>query len=226
MFEQQLLANMMFRAALVSFLAAAASATIINTATESVPADSKLGRDLLRKATVVTPARHLEQNQEEDNQFLARYDIKYLGCGSLIQINPEGNRDEGILYNQHLVRFALCPADQCGSCSGGGEYVVNMMEFVDAYTEAKLNEKEYQCEMIRENCYCENANDDEVCENQCYKQAGMSSCIEYEGQEEFEVQRYLECGGKCLQMMIVYTLVGFVFTSDVSFVHRNGEPER
>jgi len=70
---------------------------------------------------------------------------------------------------------------------------MDMNLFVDAYTEAKLNEKEYNCEMIRENCYCDNANDDEVCENQCYTNAGMEDCIEYEGEEEFEIQRYLEC---------------------------------
>ena len=185
---------MMFRTALVALLSSAVSAKIFNPS-EGVAADSSMGQALLRKATVVKPARHLEQNYERDASFLAQYDIKYLGCSSLIQVNPEGNADEGILYTQHLVRFALCPANSCSSCSGGGEYVVNMLEFVDAYTEAKLTEKEYKCEMIRENCYCDNANDDEVCENQCYTSAGMEECIEYEGQEEFEIQRYLECAG-------------------------------
>jgi len=93
----------------------------------------------------------------------------------------------------------MCPSDSCSTCKNGGEYVVNMMEFVDSYTEAKLTEKEYTCEMIRENCYCDNANDDEVCENQCYVNEGHDECIEYEGEEEFEIQRYLECQGtSCL----------------------------
>jgi len=39
---------------------------------------------------------------------------------------------------------------------------------------------------VRENCYYDD-------ENQCYEEAGLDYCIEYEGQEEFEVQRYLEC---------------------------------
>jgi len=180
---------MKFTAALLS-LVSAASAGVIDP--KGLSAASKAGQNLLRKATVV---RALEQ--QDDDSFLAFYDIKYLGCASLLQVNGEGGGDEGILYQQNLVRFALCPSGSCSSsCSGGGEYVVNMMEFVDAYTEAKLNEKEYQCEMIRENCYCDNANDDDVCENQCYTNAGMSECIEYEGQEEFEIQRYLECAGK------------------------------
>ena len=186
---------MMFKAAFIALFASVASASVLNPS-EGVPADSKLGMNLLRKAQVIEPARHLEQNNNEAQSFIAGYELKYLGCSSLIQVNPEGNQDEGILYTQHLVKFALCPENSCGSCSGGGEYVVNMLEFVDAYTEAKLNEKEMACENIRENCYCDNANDDEVCENSCYSQAGMDSCIEYEGQEEFEIQRYLECQGK------------------------------
>jgi hypothetical protein len=70
------------------------------------------------------------------------------------------------------------------------------MEFVDAYTEMKMSEQETKCEYIREYCYCDNANDDESCENQCYIDANMSECVEYEGDEEFEIQRYLECDGK------------------------------
>jgi hypothetical protein len=49
------------------------------------------------------------------------------------------------------------------------------------------------CEYVRENCDCENANDDQACESQCYADAGLDSCEEVEGEEAFEVQRYLEC---------------------------------
>lgn len=182
---------MMFRTSVLAVLSAVASATIVPN---DIPATSKLGSRLLSKATVVEDARHLEQ--ERDVTFVASYSLKYLGCSSLVQVREEGGGDEGILYTQNLVRFALCPTSAtCSSCSNGGEYVVSMMEFVDLYTEHKLNDKEWACEMIRENCYCDNANDDEVCENQCYNQQGMPECIEYEGEEEFEIQRYLECQG-------------------------------
>ena len=158
----------------------------------SIAADSKLGAKILSKAKVVTPSRHLNNNNERDFTFIASYSIKYLGCSSLTQVNAEegGNGENGLLYQQNLVRFALCPsANSCSSCSGGGEYVVNMFDFVDAYTESKMNEKEQMCENIRENCY----NDDE---NGCYAAAGANECIEYEGQEVFEIQEYLECKGK------------------------------
>jgi len=182
---------MLFRATVIALLASVASAASFATPNGDVPVDSALGQRMLAKATVVEPARHL--NEERDVTFIAKYSLRYLGCASLIQIAEEGNQDGGMLRTQHLVRFALCPSGSCSTCKNGGEYVVNMLEFVDAYTEAKLNEKEYTCEMIRENCYCDNANDDEVCENQCYTNEGHDECIEYEGEEEFEIQRYLEC---------------------------------
>lgn len=192
----------MFKAALFALLASAASANFVPKG--DVAADSAFGQKLLSKATVVEHARHLDQ--ERDVTFIAKYSIRYLGCSSLVQVREEGGGDEGLLYTQNLVRFALCPSSSCSSCSGGGEYVVSMMEFVDSYTEFKLTEKEYACEMIRENCYCDNANDDDVCENQCYTNQGMPECIEYEGQEEFEIQGYLECEGKSTLVLFLLQL--------------------
>jgi len=200
----------MFRTALLSlFLAAAATASPYIPSEGTIPADSKFGRELLRKATVIEPARFLKDNNNNNNynqNYIALYDIKYTGCSSLIQINAQGgggggggggqnnNQNNGILYTQHIVKFELCPSGTCSSgCSGGGEYAVSMMNFVDSYTEAKLEEQEYNCEMVRESCYCDNANDDEACEYSCYVNAGMEECVEYEGQEDFEIQRYLEC---------------------------------
>jgi hypothetical protein len=34
--------------------------------------------------------------------------------------------------------------------------------------------------------------------------AGQEACIEYEGQEAFEVQKYLECGGTFVLRLIIY----------------------
>jgi hypothetical protein len=163
----------------------------------NIATDSTIGKRLLSKA------RRLENNNNNNDQeadWLAGYSIKYESCASLIQVREEGGGDdEGILYNQNLVKFIICPGTgngqgNCSDCGKGvAQYVVNMMEFVQAYTEMKQEEQEQACEMIAEYCYCDNANDDEVCENQCYADAGMDGCIEYEGQEEFEIDRYLEC---------------------------------
>ena len=154
-----------------------------------VKAGSKLGKRLLSKARAL--------NEERDVTFVANYSIKYRGCSSLIQISNEANDEQGLLYTQNLVKFSLCPSDAgCDQCKGGADYVVNMMEFLDAWTENKMNTLEQTCENIRENCYCNNNyNDDEACENQCYTDAEMTECMQIEGDEEFEIQRYLECAG-------------------------------
>jgi hypothetical protein len=187
---------MMFRVGAFALFCSLVSASSF-VPSGDIPADSKLGSSLLKRATVVEPSRHLEQNSR-DTTFIANYSIKYLGCSSLVQVNTQGNgQKEGndqkdgnggqsIVYTQNLVRFALCPSGSCSSCSGGGEYVVNMVDFVDAYTEAKLTETEYNCEQIRENCN----NDDE---SSCYSAAGATECDQYEGQDVFEIQEYLEC---------------------------------
>lgn len=192
----------MFRFATTLLLSAFLAVNALEISTEgSVPVESAMGQALLRKATVIEPARHLNNNNQNQGNaaYLGKYEIKYLGCNSLLQINREGggnNNQNGILYTQHLVRFALCPVNSCGSCNGGGEYAVNMAEFVDAYTEAKLTEDQYACEMVRESCYCENADDVDSCEAACYASANLSNCVQYEGQQEFEIQRYLECRGE------------------------------
>jgi hypothetical protein len=187
--------KMFVRSILLAFLAAVASAKTIVPDFE-VSADSKLGQRLL------SSARALENN-DRDWTFVAKYSIKYTGCVSLVSLSQEGNNNNnnggGVLQTQNLAKFSLCPTDgECGSCKGGADYVINMMEFVDAWTEAKMTAEEYACEQIRENCYCNNMyNDDQACENYCYTQAEMTSCIEVDdGQEEFELQRYLECAGK------------------------------
>jgi len=183
----------MFRfAALVALVASTCSATVVEPGA-TIPVESTAGKRLLSKARLLNDAG------DRDVTFVAQYDIKYTGCSSLVQINGEegGNGgEEGLLYTQNLVKFSLCPSSgSCSKCEGGGEYVVSMRDFIDAYTEQKMNAQEQACENLRENvCYnCENANDDEACYNNCYAEQGMDYCIEYEGEEEFEIQRYIEC---------------------------------
>jgi len=176
----------MFKSTVVVLLAASASAM---TPDSSIPANSAAGKKLLNKA------RALDQNRD-DSSWMAGYSIKYMGCSSLIQVREEeGGDDESNLYTMNMVKFGLCSSSEsCGSCGKGkAQYVVAMNDFIDAYTEMQMNAQEQACENIRENCYCDDANDDDACEAQCYTNAGMDDCIEYEGQEEFEIQEYLEC---------------------------------
>jgi hypothetical protein len=94
---------------------------------------------------------------------------------------------ENCFANDNIVTFLLCPEeDSCRSgCSGGAKYTTDFAFFIDAFTEAQLGAKEYACEMTRENC------DDD--EDQCYTNAGLEYCIDGEGDDDFDVQEYLEC---------------------------------
>lgn len=202
----------MFRIALVVLIASAVSAKLISP-DGSIPAGSSLGKRLLSMAKVVTPSRHLNNNNGADYSWIAAYSLRYLGCSALVQVsgqngnNNNNNNNNGqsssMLYHEQLARFALCPSTSCGTCSGGGEYVLNMATFVDAYTEAQLTALEYACETVRGNCVCnDDTVDDKTCESACYTKANMTKCINYNGNgdQDFEVQRYLECESKSSHM--------------------------
>ena len=180
---------MMFKSIVLASLVASAAAFI---PTEGIQVDSKAGQKLMSKA------RGLEDGGD-DFSWIVGYSIKYLGCVSLMQVNGEadGDEDQAMLYTQNLAKFGLCSNDvACSSCgSGSAQYVVSMNDFVDAWTESKMEAEEQACETVRENCYCEHANDDEVCEASCYTAFGMDYCIQYGDDEDFEVQRFMECEG-------------------------------
>jgi len=186
---------MMRSAILLSALASSADAkkfSAINPKGSTITADSKLGNNLLSKA------RRLDGEDNRDYTWVTGFSIQFKSCHTMTAVpsGEGGGGEEGAgLYNSNVVVFQLCPSDTCGDgkCKNGAEYAVSMAQFVDAYTEARLTEEEYTCEMIRENCYCNDDNDDEACQNQCYTDEGVDYCIEYDGDDDFEVQEYLEC---------------------------------
>jgi hypothetical protein len=51
-------------------------------------------------------------------------------------------------------------------------------EFVEAVVESKLSAQEYNCEKQKERCQysCQNANDDEACEYECFANSSLSYC--------------------------------------------------
>uniref|UniRef100_A0A7S4JT59 Uncharacterized protein n=1 Tax=Odontella aurita TaxID=265563 RepID=A0A7S4JT59_9STRA len=187
----QLRASVLF-AAMASAASARKSVTPLNT-NKNVAADSKLGNKIMSKA------RRLDQNNERDQTWVAGYSIRYKSCHTVTTVPGEegGGGEEMTLYNSNVVIFQLCQSDTCGTqndkCEGGAEYAIDMAQFLEAYMEAKMEKEEQMCENVRENCYCDNANDDEVCENQCYADAGLDNCVEDENEEEFEVDRFLIC---------------------------------
>lgn len=151
------------------------------TAASALNADSPAGRTLLANS------RSLQQDGQE-NSWIVNYSIKFESCHTVNQFNFGGeNRNNGGKDGenggngqQNLVKFKLCPSNKCGYGCKGGEYVADMNEYVNAYTEWKLNDEQYKCEQIRENCDCNYYNgDQDTCQYNCYVTAGMASvCVD------------------------------------------------
>jgi len=179
----------------LSVITAAASA-------ESFSATSEITHRL------VSRSRALENNNGY-SQWMTKYSIKFDSCHNVMQYGSNGedgdNGDDDnsspVVY-QGLVKFRLCPYDTCETskkCSGP-EYIVNLRDFVDMYTQAKLNELEMACENVQENCVCQDDYvDEDTCEAQCYAAAGLEGCQDEENDDddgngfEFDMQEYLEC---------------------------------
>merc|ERR1712232_17916 len=133
------------------------------------------------------------------------YDLKFQGCFETSAWNADaednGDGDAAKVMTKRLVRFRLCPSGSCSDSSASGcsngyvDYLVDLNQFLDTWSEAKMQKEDYECEQVREACGCgENDQDDdeEACENNCYTNANMGYCIEEEG--KFELQRYTYCG--------------------------------
>jgi len=187
--------------AIATLLVGSAAAT-----SSSIRATSKVGKNLISKA------RRLDGGND-NMSWAANYSLRFEKCATSTDYyggffgGNQGNQDNNRynysgMYVQRLVHFKLCPAESCGSsCSGGADYVIDMNEFVQAYMEYEVEAQEAECESVAANCYCENGDDDEACEVQCYMSAGIyNQCVEQDNQnnngqqeEEFELEEFLEC---------------------------------
>ncbi|KAL7491033.1 hypothetical protein ACHAWT_001426 [Skeletonema menzelii] len=79
--------------------------------------------------------------------------------------------------------FQLCPSNTCGSSNSGcNDYVTDLSEFLAMYIQNKITVEASACESVKEACYCENANNDEMCYSNCYAQAGLSYCEQQDGE--------------------------------------------
>ena len=156
--------------------ATASASVAIDSSSESIPSDSIVGQRLLSKA------RRLENNNNNQGSMEtwgSGYSLKFEKCattseyyggyfggsnGGEQQNGNNGNRaNYNGLYEQRLVHFKLCPASTCGKgCSGGGDYVIDMNEYVRTYIEYQQELVQAKCEAAREACDCDGADDVDV----------------------------------------------------------------
>jgi len=136
--------------------------------------DSNAGRKIMEHA------RRLDQNNV-DYSFVGDFKLKFQGCHHVHQWNDNVDEENDVkIRTKRLVRFRLCPADQCsdektaGCTSRYGDYVVDMNTFVANYFEALQNQKESDCEYGKEVCEdrCDN---DEDCMEECYDELSMAT---------------------------------------------------
>jgi len=159
-------------------------------------ADSKFGGKLLSKA------RRLDEDEEIDYTWVTGMSLKFQGCFHVSQWNAEADDEEDVrIMTKRLVRFRLCPTDYCsadeasGCDSGYGDYIIDMNEYVQSYSEAKREAEEEACRNLEENvCACEGDDDgfdEEVCMYDCYMDNNMGYC--YREEDAFEPEEYMEC---------------------------------
>lgn len=132
---------------------------------EHLSATSTLGQSIL------TRARRLENENNNDQTWVVGYSLKFLGCHAVSQYNANANDENENsvhIHKKRLVRFRLCPSSSCmsttasvvGCNTGYGDYVIDMNEYVNAYWEYKQQEKEYKCYQYGlSTCQCNNDDD-------------------------------------------------------------------
>lgn len=184
------------------FIATIVSAVV---AVSAIDTQSAMGQHLLQNA------RRLDQNAEEySDAWISGYSIKFQGCHNIKQWNHNAEGEEDIkISTEPLVRFRLCPTDSCsansaaGCKTGYGDYVIDMNSFLGSYYQAYRENLEATCATFLANsCACEEGEDQEQCEYDCYVNGNMPQCVmnnpyEAEGEQQqnqqFEVQNYLAC---------------------------------
>lgn len=118
-----------------------------------------------------------EEDAAADMDWLADYNVVYAYC----------------FHSEQSVSYQLCPRSDNAQgrnscmvdCQGGAEYLADLAFFVDAFTEAQMEAREYRCEYARENCQYD---DDGL----CFQDENLQYCQEDWG-DEMDIQEYLEC---------------------------------
>lgn len=114
------------------------------------------------------------------------YSIKFQGCHHVSEWNQEAEDQADVrVRTRRLVKFRLCPSNQCldssaeGCESGYGDYIIDIETFLEAYLEAKSQYQEWMEDMAEENGYNYYGNDynDYDMEDYMYCQA---SDVEYD----------------------------------------------
>lgn len=197
---------------------------------DGIAANSSFGRHL------INTARRVEDGQALDMSFVSDYSIKFLGCHHVTQWasadeqEDQNNNQNANANNQYedvslnaangrirskgLVRFRLCPSGSCsnnfgvGCSSNYGEYVVDMVQFLQVYITWQMEETAAKCSQYRSSCYKQCYSSSNLnCYTNCYRNNGVEvslcAAVDSDGNNQFQqvdgtgntfdLQDYLEC---------------------------------
>ncbi len=194
---------------------------------DGIAANSSFGRHL------INTARRVEDGQALDMSFVSDYSIKFLGCHHVTQWaskDEQNNNQNANANNQYedvslnaangrirskgLVRFRLCPSGSCsnnfgvGCSSNYGEYVVDMVQFLEVYITWQMEETAAKCSQYRNTCYKQCYSSSNLnCYSNCYRNNGVEvslcAAVDSDGNNQFQqvdgtgntfdLTDYLEC---------------------------------
>ena len=111
----------------------------------------------------------------------------------------DDNENYSKIYTQRLVRFRLCPVDECvnshknGCKNGYGDYVVDMSTFLQAFLPAREKDRENICTNAAYECNCgdgdgegDNDGSEYKCKLACFQRRNLGFCIDYLKKERYE----------------------------------------
>lgn len=154
--------------------------------TSAFSIDSRLGHSLIQNARELN---NRNNNKNQDLIWMTNYSVHFDMCHTITQVQDDG-KDGSKSYTQHLAEFSLCPSNACKSgCRKGGKYVVDMKDFVQAYIETKEEAEKEACKTARENC----GETGDGAQDSCYAKAGLQYCNDGDGQQDFNIDRYMQC---------------------------------
>lgn len=185
--------NLPFRVFLVQLLSVVANAVHISST-------SLAGQHLLANARLLNDNGNNGNNV--DLSFIPQYSIKFQGCHHVQQWNSNVDEDSDVrIMTKRLVRFRLCPSDQCsneksaGCTSHFGDYIVDMDTFVESYLEAIEYEKGNVCGNAYNDCNYEcGQSGDQDCMSSCYNAMDVGFCMQSTAEANgFDVSTYAQC---------------------------------
>ena len=149
-------------------LSTAVLAVTATVAAAGKTVSSKNAHKVLRNARLIEGSRHLDQNQqeEEENAFLGNYNMKFVSCAAGEQVvNPENGEYE---YGAVIVRACPssegCDSDSTKGCkSGYGDYLVSVGTFVEAWFEDQRDNMQWDDQFnVEEYTECKEYDPDEA----------------------------------------------------------------